>query len=225
MKPTSALTTVARRGMTLRLIPAVAVALLSAAPAFAATAVTLTFEGATSFASIEDFYAGGTDSAGAMGTDYGLSFTGSALALKNDELGPYFSGEPSPSTVMFSAGDSPSILNASMGLTGLVSFYYATETGVVGNVKVFSGLDGSGMLLASVVFGNDQIGCAVAPQCRFDFATAKFGGIARSVDFGDSSSIAFDNVSVTAVPEPGIYALLLAGLGVVGFAGRRRNAG
>ena len=30
--------------------------------------------------------------------------------------------------------------------------------------------------------------------------------------------------SVTAVPEPGTYALLVAGLGVVGFAARRRRA-
>ncbi|WP_229258471.1 PEP-CTERM sorting domain-containing protein [Duganella rivi] len=34
----------------------------------------------------------------------------------------------------------------------------------------------------------------------------------------------FDNISVTAVPEPGTYAMLLAGLGLVGWARRRKQA-
>jgi hypothetical protein len=33
-----------------------------------------------------------------------------------------------------------------------------------------------------------------------------------------------DNVSVAAVPEPETYALMLAGLGALGFVARRRRA-
>ncbi len=33
----------------------------------------------------------------------------------------------------------------------------------------------------------------------------------------------FDNINVTAVPEPGTYAMLLAGLGLLGFMGRRKR--
>jgi hypothetical protein len=36
--------------------------------------------------------------------------------------------------------------------------------------------------------------------------------------------IGLDNVSVTAVPEPETYAMMLAGLGALGFMGRRRKA-
>ncbi|WP_229259320.1 PEP-CTERM sorting domain-containing protein [Duganella aceris] len=35
---------------------------------------------------------------------------------------------------------------------------------------------------------------------------------------------AFDNINVTAVPEPETYAMLLGGLGLVGFAARRRKS-
>ncbi len=43
---------------------------------------------------------------------------------------------------------------------------------------------------------------------------------------GNDHGLAIDNVSfsVTAVPEPGTYALMLAGLGAVGFLARRRRA-
>lgn len=45
-------------------------------------------------------------------------------------------------------------------------------------------------------------------------------------DAGSDHGLAIDNVnfSVTAVPEPGTTALLLAGLGVVGFLARRRRS-
>lgn len=41
--------------------------------------------------------------------------------------------------------------------------------------------------------------------------------------FGSAVFAAVDNVSVTAVPEPGAFAMLLAGLGAVGFMTRRRK--
>lgn len=41
---------------------------------------------------------------------------------------------------------------------------------------------------------------------------------------GDNAGALLDNVSVTAVPEPETYAMLLAGLGAIGFMQRRRQA-
>ncbi len=40
---------------------------------------------------------------------------------------------------------------------------------------------------------------------------------------GDNQDALVDNVSVTAVPEPASWALMIAGFGMVGFAARRRR--
>lgn len=45
----------------------------------------------------------------------------------------------------------------------------------------------------------------------------------RAIGTSDSYGGSLDNVSVTAVPEPETYALMLAGLGLVGFMARRRR--
>jgi len=51
-----------------------------------------------------------------------------------------------------------------------------------------------------------------------------FTGTARSLVFASSAgTIAYDNITITAVPEPQTYAMLMAGLLAVGFLVRRRQ--
>ena len=62
----------------------------------------------------------------------------------------------------------------------------------------------------------------------FDFAsglgpTGGWGGRAINVATGGTSTSA-QLISVTSVPEPETYAMLLAGLGVMGAVARRRKA-
>ena len=52
------------------------------------------------------------------------------------------------------------------------------------------------------------------------FLTIKFTGSNPKLNFGGS----FNASTVSAVPEPETYAMLLAGLGVVGFMARRRKS-
>ncbi len=52
----------------------------------------------------------------------------------------------------------------------------------------------------------------------------KFAGLAHSVSFGgDAGFVAYDNVSITAVPEPSAAAMLLAGVAALGFMASRRK--
>jgi hypothetical protein len=207
--------------MNFKLIAALTAGLLSAAPAFS-DPIILTFEGATSFASVGNFYGGGTDSAGASGVNYGVSFGGDALALQNDALGPYFSNAPTPGTIMGPVG-TDAALNVTVGFTGSASFYYsATEATSVG---IYSGLNGTGSLLGMFsLIANATTGCSDSPFCHWDLLSVGFSGTAQSIQFGTAAGVAgFDNVSVAPVPLPGALWLMLSGFGSFWAFARRKH--
>ena len=193
-----------------------------ASPSFANTlTVTLDFEGATSFAPVGDLYNG------AGSANYGLRFSGEALALSNDLLGPYFSNAPTPGTVMFATG-APAVLRTTAfgeSLINQISFYYSSATAALGAVQVFSSYDGTGIALASAdLSANSDLGCT-GPYCRWDQVMLSFVGDAHSIGFGNFDSAAFDNITVTAVPEPSMIMLLLASAGGLFATARRRPRG
>lgn len=196
----------------MKLFTLAAGSLLAATSAFADTNLLIDFEEPTSFESIGSFY----DSVGVI-------FMPDALALQNDELGPYFSNAPSPIGVMTPVGPDAT-MNVALGFKDSISFSYSSSALVISAVNVYSGLDGTGTLLASFnLVPNATIGCSDSPFCRFDTVTSTFGGLAKSVTFGAGVGAAFDNVAITAVPEPATAVLML--LGVAGLlAARQRRA-
>lgn len=202
-----------------------ALALLAAAPAFAQT-VTLDFEGAAGYVNaIGEFYNGGTDSLGQSGPNYGVSFTSAAVALSNDALGPYYADAPSPLTVMF-AFDASAFMNVASGFVDRLEFSYSALSNGLNAVNIYSGLSGTGSLLASVsVFGNAGVGCTSPTFCNFDRTSVDFAGFARSVSFnGNAGEVLFDNVTITPVPEPSAYLLMALGVVALGVAKRRQAA-
>jgi PEP-CTERM motif len=197
----------------MKLFTLAAGSLLAASSAFADMSTLIDFEEPASFEPIGSFY-----------DRVGVVFTPDTLALQNDELGPYFSNAPSPIGVMFAAGPDAT-MNVEMGFKDSISFSYSSTALVISAVNVYSGLDGTGTLLASFnLVANAQLGCSDSPYCRFDSVSSTFGGIARSVTFGASTgAAAFDNVAITAVPEPA-SAVLMA-LGVAGLLVARQRRG
>lgn len=207
--------------MKLQISAALAASLACTAPALASI-LTIDFEAPTSFASIDQFYNGGTDGAGASGPNLGVSFGADALAVQNDALGPYFSNAPSPLGVMAPVG-SDATLNFS-GPLGIhaVSFFYSAAD--VATVSLWSDFDGGGSLLGTInLAANAQDGCSDSAFCNWDQASIDFGAnIGRSITFGDAANVAgFDDVRIS-VPEPSSLALLSLGIAGIGAARRKQ---
>ena len=207
------------------LAAAATAALALALPAQANTSVTLDFEGVGSFASVGDFYNAGTDGNGNSGTNFGVSFSDASLGLSNDALATYFSNAPTPGTVMF-ATDSSAVMNVAKGFVNEISFYYSAASSALDVVTLYSGLNGTGNELGSISLSkNAQLGgCSDSPFCHWQRLSLTFSGTALSATFGgNAGNVAFDNVAITAVPEPA-SALLMALGGAALLIGARRRA-
>lgn len=212
---------------------AFAAAAFAAVMAPASAAVVLDFEGVGDFAAVNNFYNGGTDSLGNSGTNYGIAFSSASLGLIDSDAGGSgnFANEPSASTILFFLDANNAVLNAAAGFTTGFSFFYSSSTAA--SVNVWSGLGATGTLLGSLNLtaqGFDNcVGDPNGQFCNWTAIGVGFSGTAMSIDFGGTANqTGFDDItfgSITpGVPEPETYALMLAGLGIVGYMARRRKA-
>lgn len=176
----------------------------NAAPIF------INFDAIALGAAVNGFYDGGTDSDGETGPNLGVQFIGWVTATGF--------GETSQPNLAYDFS-TPATIDVAAGFYGLVSFtqgFYAP-----GNVSIYSGLNGTGSLLASYDL-------PASDPYAFAPVDLEFSGMAESVVFTDSVSAAgelgIDDLTL-GVPEPGTFALFAAGLlglaGINGF-GRRK---
>ena len=206
---------------------AVAAAAVVLTPQMArATTFVLTFAGLMDGESVGSFY-----------NADGITFSANAFAsIENNSGGTgNFQGEPTPPTAVFFETGGPDIIDISGGFTNFLSFFYTGIT-ATGKIDVWSGLDATGTLLATldVPITASELGtgpCTVADFCPFFGLAVTFPGTAHSVDFGGAADeFFFDNITVGAnitspepAPEPGTIGLFAAALTGAAWARRRRR--
>ncbi|MEG3125545.1 PEPxxWA-CTERM sorting domain-containing protein [Sphingomonas sp. GB1N7] len=212
----------------------------AAAPQLAhAATIVLTFEGLNSSVNESplNYYNGGAGSAGTTGgPNYGITFSSNTITgctQPNACANTNAALNPSGTNIIFFLGGGASTMNVAAGFTTGFSFFYSAANNP-GVVNVYSGLNSTGTLLASLtlpVTGNGAAlpGCQSTNFCPFTSIGVTFTGTAQSVDFGGTNNqIAFDNITLGsataggAVPEPATWAMMLMGFGMVGYALRRR---
>jgi hypothetical protein len=198
-------------------------ALLSAAEAHASI-ITLTFEGLQNKEDILNFYAGGKGSLlSGPGPSDGITFSNNALTLISHAAGGTgnFSNAPSGVTANYFLTGTSETMN-STGFTSL-SFDYSSDSVNVGGVipvaTVYSGMNGTGSVLASLTLpdtGNN--GPTNGFFNKWILENMTFSGTAESVVFaGHNNDIGFDNITVSAVPAPAIGQSLASVLAVGGI--------
>jgi hypothetical protein len=192
-----------------------------------ANAQVLTFAGLQNLEPIDSYYDGGLGGMGSgPGPNYGITFTSDSLAVIQDGAGGTgnFESAPGGTTVAFFLTGAGDTMDKASGFNTGFSFYYSAV--FAGSVNVYSGLDGTGSLLATLSLattGNN--GPAGNFYNMWVPVGVTFAGTAESAVFsGSANYIAFSDITLgssTAGNAPdhtgaGLY--LLAGLGLAGAA-------
>jgi hypothetical protein len=238
--------------MKLRLALLAAAAVLMASPTLfsspaRAAVVDLTFEGIAPYPNnndvfIQGFYDGGTSSIGTSGPNFGVSFSSNALLIclnsssvtcSNTSRGGL--GDPnSQQGGLFFLTGSATAMDVAAGFKNGFSFNYSAINNP-GSVSVYSGLDGTGTLLATLDIPTTPSGPCPgynAGFCPFVADGVTFAGTAESVEFaGAANQIVFDDVTfgsaIPGVPLPSTWTLLIAGflgLGFFAYRGSKKSA-
>ena len=125
-----------------------------------------------------------------------------------------------PSTGAFVANFSAALSSISLDFGD-----YAPSDSDTLSLSIWSGLDGTGILLGTTSFFYDTLGFPVIHTLSLSSATPFLSAIFNGGSDDFPNSVYYDNLVVEgAVPEPATWALMLLGFGAAGYSIRRRRA-
>ena len=174
----------------------------------AASAATIDFDQVTNGAFVNNFYNGGTDTAGASGPNLGVAFFGffatSVFGLIQNP----------PSAPQFATGLNDPSLFVSAGFTGSISFEVESNSL---SVLILTDITNGSTILANVIVPNSLV---FVPE------TISFSGTAKFILFQGTFGI--DDLQITPTPPvntplPTTLPLFATGLGALGLLGWRRK--
>lgn len=203
-----------------------------------ATPVNMTFAGLDANGEwVNTYYdggCGGSFNGGPMhcgGPNYGVVWTNALACGAPIGACSGMANEPTPPNVLafFYNPNGQYFMNLTSGFTDGFSFYYASPN-VSHVITVYSGLNGTGTVLDTLVIPTTSVYCAppVLWSC-WSLATLNFSGTAKSVLFGTSYEMGIsdvtllDDLAVHPVPEPQQVYMFGFGVLLIGLSLRLRR--
>jgi hypothetical protein len=149
-----------------------------------------------------------------------FSLTSGDITVSNDNNGVYVSAAPDTHFLDNRSGGADFIFSMATPVNE-----FGLQIGATNSIQTLSAFDSGNSLLGSISIP-DQVDNQPYPYTGF--YSLNFSGISKvTLTSNQGDWIVVDNITTdsitTAVPEPETYAMMLAGLGLMGFIARRRN--